>query len=102
LTCAGLALAACSEPARGNLKYIEQDQFAIDHPSRDRALATGIGCGFTLQEAERRAQETASFNLRRLTGDARYRVEFTRLREVPDPHRACVELEARAIPPRLR
>lgn len=95
-------LLACSEPPRGNLKYIQQDQFDIDNPSQDRALATGIGCGFTLKDAEARAQEVSSFNLRRMTGNARYHIEFTRLREVPDPKQACVELQARAIPPRLR
>ncbi len=95
-------LLACSEPPRGNLKYIEQDRFDIANPSKDRALATGIGCGFTLKDAETRAQEVSSYNLRRLTGSARYAIEFTRLREVPDPHQACIELQARAIPTRLR
>jgi len=101
----GLALplwVACSEPPRGNLKYIEPEQYSIDNPSRDRALATGIGCGFNPKDAEAKAQETAAFNLRRLTGEAHYRIEFTRLRDVPDPRQACVELQARAIPYRLR
>jgi hypothetical protein len=96
------ALMACSSEPRGNLKYIEQDQFAIGNPSKDRALATGIGCGFTMHEAEAAAEEVAQFNLRRLTGEARYRVEFTRLREIPDTQKACIELQARAVPPRLR
>jgi hypothetical protein len=92
------ALAACSEPPRGSLKYLDQEQVRVENPSKDHALATGIGCGATLKEAEQKARETAQFNLRRVTGDARYRVEFTRVREVPEPQQACLEMEARAIP----
>ena len=95
-------MAGCSEPPRGNLKYLDQDQIRVENPSKDHALATGIGCGATMKEAEQRARDMSQFNLRRVTGDARYRVEFTRVREVPDPQQLCQELEARANPPLLR
>jgi hypothetical protein len=96
-------LAACSAPPRGNLQYIEDpDTYRIGNPSPDRALATGIGCAFTVGEAETRAREIATFNLRRLTGEARYRVEFSRLRETPEGNQVCVEYQAQAIPPRFR
>ncbi len=96
------AVAGCSQPQRGTLQYLDQDQIRVEEPSKDHALATGIGCGFTVKEAEKRARDTSLFNLRRVTGDARYEVEFTRVREVPDPKQTCLELEARAIPPLLR
>jgi hypothetical protein len=96
-------LAACSAPPpRGNLQYVEQDTFRIENPSPDRALATGIGCAFTVGEAETRAREIATFNLRRLTGNAHYRVEYSRLRETPEDNQVCVEYQAQAIPPRFR
>jgi hypothetical protein len=97
-----LALWACSKPPpRGNLRYIQQNTFSIENPSADRAIATGIGCGFTMNDAEQSARETARFNLRRLTGDARYRVQFVRLKETVEASKVCIELQAQAIPPRL-
>ena len=99
----GAVLAACSAPPpRGNLQYIEPDTYRIENPSKDRALATGIGCAFTVNEAEQRAGEVATFNLRRMTGDARYRIEISRLRETSEANQVCVEVQAQAIPPRFR
>ena len=100
--CVNVSAGSCSPPPpKGNLQYIEQDTFSIENPSSDRAIATGIGCGFTVGEAEQYARDTSSFNLRRLTGSARYRIEFSRLNETVQPNKVCVELQARAVPPRL-
>jgi hypothetical protein len=96
-------LAACSaEPPRGNLQNIEPETYRVENPSADRALATGVGCASTENEAEQRAREVSTFNLRRVTGNARYRIEFSRVRETSEPNRVCVELQAQAIPPRFR
>ena len=90
----GAVLAACSAPPpRGNLQYIEPDTYRIENPSKDRALATGIGCAFTVNEAEQRAGEVATFNLRRMTGDARYRIEIF---QHPYVHELCASPTRRA------
>lgn len=97
-----LLISACSSSApRGNLQYLDPDTYRIGNPSRDRATATGIGCAFSANEARQRAEEVSQFNLRRLTGDARYSVQYTLLHETDEPNRVCFELEARAVPPRL-
>lgn len=95
-------LAACSAaPPRGNLQYIEPDTYRVENPSADRALVTGIGCAPNVNEAEERAREVSTFNLRRVTGNALYRIEFYRLRETSEADRVCVEMQAQAIPFRL-
>ncbi|HUJ75127.1 MAG TPA: hypothetical protein VL359_09725, partial [bacterium] len=68
----------------------------------DRAMATGIGCGFTSQDALAKARDTAAFNLRTVTGQANYRVSYQVLRNVPDPSQVCVEVRAQATPEELR
>src|SRR5579863_8322772 len=98
----GLLVAACSSPPpRGNLQYLDPDTYSIGNPSRDRATATGIGCAFSAHDARQRAEEVSQFNLRRLTGDARYNVQFTLLKETDEPNRVCFEHKARAVPSRL-
>ena len=100
--CSVFAAWSCSPPPpKGNLQYIEQDTFRIENPSADRAVATGIGCGFTFGEAEQAARDTSSFNLRRVTGSTRYRIEFSRLSETVQSNKVCVEVQAKAVPPRL-
>ena len=99
---AWVILAACSSaPPPGNLQYIEPDTYRVENPSPDRALVTGIGCAPTAREAEERAREVSTFNLRRVTGNARYSIEFSRLRETSESSQVCVEMQAQAIPFRL-
>ncbi len=101
-TLAWAVLAACSAaPPSGNLQYIEPDTYRVENPSADRALVTGIGCAPTANEAEERAREVSTFNLRRVTGNARYQIEYSRLRETSQSDRVCVEVQAQAIPLRL-
>jgi hypothetical protein len=97
-----LLAGGCSEGPPGNLRFIQPDAYIIDHPSPDRASATGKGCAFTVSEAEQRAREVSEFNLRRLTGQARYRVEYTRISETQGQSETCVELTAHAVPSRLQ
>jgi hypothetical protein len=102
---AGLAvvLLACSAPEpMGDLLHIQDDQFRIGNPSREHAWATGIACGGTENDAVVNAQDVAQFNLRNLTGAARYRVQYRVLRRIPTQGRACVEVEALAISVRSR
>ncbi len=94
---------ACSaEPPLGDLDRIQDDQYRIGNPSRDRALATGIGCAGSQGDALGKAQDIAQFNLRTLTGAARYRVQYRTLREFQQPGQSCMEVEAKAVPLRTR
>jgi hypothetical protein len=97
-----LSLVACTAAPSGDLKFIQDDQYRIENPSRERAKATGIGCGETEKEAQGKAQRTAEFNLRSLTGSERYRVRFRALGRVPDADRMCWEEEAEAFPTSTR
>lgn len=96
-------LGGCSaEPPLGDLDRIQDDQYSIANPSRDRASATGIGCAATAGDAVAKARDIAQFNLRTLTGAGRYRVQYRTLREVHQPGQACWEVEAKAVPLTVR
>jgi hypothetical protein len=95
---AALLAAACSSPPPGQLDFIQPDAFAIANPSRTHASASGIGCGFTEKEALLVAQRVSAYNLRSLTGPARYQVAFEVLRTFPRDKEHCVEVAARASP----
>lgn len=96
------AIAACAPAPEGELRRIQEDQFIIGDLSKNRAWATGIGCGGTEGDAIANARKIAQFNLRGLTGAARYRVEYRVLRRVEGESQACVEVEARAAALRMR
>ena len=100
----GIAVLGCSSPKQDlDLVHIQDDQYAIDNPSKDRAIATGIGCGAFVKDAVANAQDIAQFNLRTLTGAGKYRVEYRVLHSVPPQQgQACVEVEAKAVPLRMR
>jgi hypothetical protein len=97
----GLALlAGCGAPRpTGELLGIQDDQHAIAHPSKIGASATGSGCGTTQKEALTSARRVAQFNLRTLTGEARYNVRFDLVSETQTPQGFCVELSAKAVEP---
>ncbi len=98
----GLVLGCSAEPPLGELARIQDDQFSIGNLTRDRAWATGIGCGGSEGEAIAKAQDIAQFNLRSLTGASQYRVQYRVLRQMPQPGQACWEVEAKAVPLRMR
>lgn len=105
---AGLLLAAAisagcaaEPPARTReerFPYIQDGNFRVENPSRTRASATGIGCGGSEEEAIQDARSTAHYNLRGVTGNQTYRVEYLLLRKMPREGLHCVEVEARAVP----
>ena len=93
-------MAACSGegPQRADrFPYIHEPNYQVENPSRDQASATGIGCGGTEKEALAEARNTASFNLRGVTGNSNYRIRFQLLREIPKEHKICVEVKATAV-----
>jgi hypothetical protein len=102
LCLAALALGCSAEVEDRDLRHIQDDQFAIGNLSKEKAWATGIGCGGSDGDAVANAQKVAEYNLRNLTGSARYRVQYRILRRIPEKNQACVEVEAQAISLRSR
>lgn len=85
-------------PPGEELKNIMADQHDIANPSKDRAEATGRGCGPSRQDAIKTALRVARFNLRSLTGNARYKVDSRIIKEEAGQEIYCVEMAARAKP----
>ena len=83
----------------GELLGIQADQHRIEHPAKLGARATGLGCGADSGTAMASARRVAQFNLRRLTGEARYVVHFDRLGERRGAQEVCVEVAATAAEP---
>ena len=95
-----LLVAGCSEPRpTGELLGIQDDQHTIANPGKIGASATGRGCAVTYNEALTSAQRVAQFNLRTLTGEARYNVRFEVVSATETPQGYCVVLSARAMEP---
>lgn len=94
----GLAACAGEGPERAErFPYIHEPNFQVENPSRDRASATGIGCGGTEKEALADARNTASYNLRGVTGNSNYKIRFHVLRDIPKENSFCVEVKATAV-----
>jgi hypothetical protein len=102
LLAAGALLAACgpSQPPTGELRNIRDPYFDIAHPGIIGASATGQACAVTKEEALTSAERVAQFNLRRLTGSARYNVRFDPLGETHTPQGVCIKVSAVAIEPK--
>ena len=82
-------------PELGN---IGDKRHSVINPSRRRAEATGIGCGPSRADAIKSALRVSLFNLREVTGNARYRVEFKVIDEKPGVKEYCLEMSAKAKP----
>ncbi|MBI3993363.1 MAG: hypothetical protein HY342_08815 [Candidatus Lambdaproteobacteria bacterium] len=94
-----LALSAGGCEAPGNpLLDTRPERYRVTDPGGPHASATGEGCGFTDKEALEAARKVAHYNLRSMTGNADYKVEFRVLRQtVAERDRTCVEVEALAV-----
>lgn len=100
LVCVVLGLVACGGPRpRGELLGIQDDQYTIADPGKIGASATGRGCGFTPKQALTSARRVAQFNLRTLTGVARYNVRYDPLSQSRTDTGYCVEVSATAVSP---
>lgn len=96
------ALAACGqpEPLRNELFFIRPDQHQIENPSATAASATGSACAFDKKGAISSAQRTAEYNLRSLTGQSIYALEF-HLQDIYERNgQVCVDVLAQATPTR--
>ena len=92
-----LALGACAKPG-DPLLDTRPERYRVIDPGGVNAAATGEGCGFTDKDALEAARKVAHYNLRSMTGNADYKVEFRMLRQtVAERDRICVEVEARAV-----
>lgn len=76
--------------------------YRVRNPSATRASVTGRGCGGTAKEAVAAARQDAAYNLRSVTGPARYEIAYTMLDQTVAGGQICVETEATATPSRRR
>lgn len=102
LVLAGLVLAACGGAPQptGELREILDENHQIADPGIIGASATGRGCAVSRNEALTMARRVAQFNLRSLTGSARYKVRYELLDETEDLKGFCVVFSARAVAPK--
>ena len=77
---------------------IGDNRHSVINPSKRNAEATGIGCGASRADAIKSARRVALFNLREVTGNARYRVDFKVIDEKPGGGEYCLEMSAKARP----
>ena len=95
----GVILTACADKKiEGILQNISDDRHSIANPSKRYASATGIGCGKIRKEALTTARQVAQYNLRSLTGPARYRIRYDIVREFSESNNICFEVSAQASP----
>lgn len=80
------------------LGNIGDKRHSVINPSKRNAEATGIGCGPSRADAIKTARRVAMFNLRGVTGSARYKVEFKVVDEKPGVREYCLEMSAKARP----
>lgn len=80
------------------LGNIRDKRHSVENPSKQRAEASGIGCGSSRGDAIKSASRVALFNLRKVTGNARYQVDLKVLNEKPGVKEYCLEMLAKARP----
>lgn len=80
------------------LGNIGDKRHSVFNPSKRNAEATGIGCGPSRADAIKTAFRVSLFNLREVTGNARYQVRFKVIDEKPGVEEYCVEMSATARP----
>ena len=95
-----LLLGGCTEGPLGELRDIRPERHSIADPGVVGASATGRGCGHTRSEALDTARRVAQFNLRSLTGSARYSIRYNLLSETRTEEGVCMEMNALALEPR--
>lgn len=86
------------DEVRGELRNILDEHHEIRNPSKNHASASGYGCGFNRKEAINTARRIADYNLRSLTGVAKYNTAYRVLKQHPDLNNYCVEVLATASP----
>ena len=90
------SIAVCADNLE--LGNIRDKRHSVGNPSKHKAEASGIGCGSSRGDAIKSARRVALFNLRKVTGNARYQVDLKMLNEKPGVKEYCVEMLARASP----
>jgi len=97
----GGGLAACSEVVPGEMRYIQEDQRRVENPGKIGARAIGRGCDSTKGDALEMARRVALYNLRSVTGQARYTVTYRITNFIPSAPEAqdyyCYEVEAESV-----
>ena len=79
-----------------------KDSFNPAYQARDagglNASVTGSACSINAAKAEDSAKKAASYHLRSLLGNQRYKTEYETVREYVEGEKRCFEIQARAKP----
>ncbi|MEC7348587.1 MAG: hypothetical protein VYB60_06890 [SAR324 cluster bacterium] len=79
-----------------------KDSFNPAYQARDagglNASVTGSACSINSAKAEDSAKKAASYHLRSLLGNQRYKTEYEIVREYVEGEKRCFEIQARAKP----
>ena len=79
-----------------------KDSFNRAYQARDagglNASVTGSACSINSAKAEESAKKAASYHLRSLLGNQRYKTEYEIVREYVEGEKRCFEIQARAKP----
>lgn len=79
-----------------------KDSFNPAYQARDagglNASVTGSACSIKAARAEDSAKKAASYHLRSLLGNQRYKTEYETVREYVEGEKRCFEIQARAKP----
>ena len=79
-----------------------KDSFNPAYQARDagglNASVTGSACSIKAAKAEDSAKKAASYHLRSLLGNQRYKTEYETVREYVEGEKRCFEIQARAKP----
>ena len=79
-----------------------KDSFNPTYQARDagglNASVTGSACSIKAAKAEDSAKKAASYHLRSLLGNQRYKTEYEIVREYVEGEKRCFEIQARAKP----
>ena len=79
-----------------------KDSFNTAYQAREacglKASVKGSACTITAAKAEDSAKKAASYHLRSLLGNQRYKTKYETVREYVEGEKRCFEIQARAKP----
>ena len=94
-------IVGCAEISPNELIFIRDDQREVSAPGIIGAKANGRGCASTKGDALEQAKRSAWYNLRSVTGHARYTITYTITNFVPSVPPAqdyfCYEVVAESV-----
>ncbi len=93
-----LAMLSCDSTSE-RLRTRSLTDHSIKYKDSVRMKVTGTGCALDFQTATLTSRNTASYNLRSLLGNKRYRTSFEEIDRYEEGGQVCVETEVESRSP---